>query len=887
MEKNAAHDERVMSIVAMALRQPPSEREAYIRLSCESDRQLYEEISEAVDWEGRMGSFLLHPMIAFQEFARPFEAGQVIAERFEIVREIGEGGMGIVYEAFDRKRKQRIAIKSAKPGFHRLLSPELEGALKVRHPNICLVNQIHTAQTEHGEVDFLTMELLEGETLSARLKAPAKLTENEAHEIACQLCAGLAEAHRSGVVHRDLKSANLFLCPTEDRGVRVVITDFGLAGVQAQSDEIGGTPQYMAPELWRGEKASKASDIYSLGVILYELVAGRLPFAEGSAVEQLTNRPPAPRTIADGFGARWDRVVLECLSPSPCDRPQEVTAVLAALEKKPVRKVPLLVVALLAVAALGTPAVRTRLFDLIWPPPNVRLAILPFDGPEAAAVLGGGVLQDVSDRVGQLRRGRSIVVIEPSETLKRNVHSSQQAKEVLHATHALQVTAHQEGADLVTKGQVINLNTMVALRSFSGRYAPDNLTALPVALAGEVSRALNLRVMSSARPLSPDATQSYERGLYFLRRDGQSFDEAIPLFEQAARLDSLSPLPLAQLAEAYIKKFKASKERSSLEAAQRSLRDAESLSPDSIAVLLADGLLRETISQYEKALEDYRRVQVLEPRNINASLRIAGVYDELDVPDKAIEAYRQAIELDPDYYESYEDLGEYYYYRGNYTEAAEQFQKTTERAPGMFDAYTNLGAALSDLGRDAEAEQALLASLKIHETARALNSMGAMRAYQKRDAEAVEYYRRAVALDSGDYYYWGNLGDSSRRLGHLGEAQAAYQKAMNLASLELQENPRLGLTRSFVASFAARLGDAKRAYTEIAQALQLSPGDAKVIRRAVLTYDALGQRDEAIQVLSNATPQLLRELDRQPDLVALREDSRFQRLLANTSIGGK
>src|SRR5881397_3944370 len=110
-------------------------------------------------------------MVAFQDFARPFQAGQIVSERFEIVREIGDGGMGVVYEAFDRKRNQRIAIKSAKPGFQRLLSPELEGALRVRHPNVCLVNEIHTAQTEYGEIDFLTMELLEGETLSALLSA--------------------------------------------------------------------------------------------------------------------------------------------------------------------------------------------------------------------------------------------------------------------------------------------------------------------------------------------------------------------------------------------------------------------------------------------------------------------------------------------------------------------------------------------------------------------------------------------------------------------------------------------------------------------------------------------------------------------------------------------
>jgi predicted Ser/Thr protein kinase len=225
MVNSAEKDERVAAIVSKALRQPPAKRESYLRFACNDNQELYQETAAAVMWEERMGSFLLLPAIATREFPRPFEAGQIISERFEVLREIGEGGMGVVYEAFDRKRSQRIAIKSAKPGFHRLLTPELASALKVRHPHVCLVNEIHTTQTSYGEVDFLTMEYLEGETLSNRLAAQGKLPNKEALEIACQLCAGLAEAHRSDVLHRDFKSANVILCSGAN-SVRAVITDF-------------------------------------------------------------------------------------------------------------------------------------------------------------------------------------------------------------------------------------------------------------------------------------------------------------------------------------------------------------------------------------------------------------------------------------------------------------------------------------------------------------------------------------------------------------------------------------------------------------------------------------------------------------------------------------
>src|SRR5262245_33826725 len=174
------HDERVMEIVSQARGRPPGELEDFLRSECETDSNLYQEIVDTLKWEQRMGSFLQQPLVALTLVGHRFGPGEIIEGRFEIIRTIGEGGMGVVYEAIDRKRNLRIAIKAAKPGFQRLLSPELEAALKVRHPNICLVNQIHATKTEAGEVDFLTMEFLEGETLSAYLERKGKVAPAEA-----------------------------------------------------------------------------------------------------------------------------------------------------------------------------------------------------------------------------------------------------------------------------------------------------------------------------------------------------------------------------------------------------------------------------------------------------------------------------------------------------------------------------------------------------------------------------------------------------------------------------------------------------------------------------------------------------------------------------------
>jgi tetratricopeptide (TPR) repeat protein len=500
--------------------------------------------------------------------------------------------------------------------------------------------------------------------------------------------------------------------------------------------------------------------------------------------------------------------------------------------------------------------------------------------------MAGGVLQDVSDRIGRFRSGRRrVAVVSPSQARRNNVQTPEQAKQVLHATHALQTTAHREGANLVLQGSLIDLNTDVPVRKLSGQYSPATVGSIPEAVAGAISASLRLKGPATAEVLSQPATVFYDRGLYLLRRDAQSFDDAIQQFEQAAHLDPKSPLPLAGLAEANMLKYKITSAGASLADAQRFVSAAESLNPDSVSVRLAAGHLNQTTGHYEKALEDFRRVQDLEPRNADAFLRSAGVYDALDMPDKAIKDFLQAIELEPDYYEPYSRFGHFYYFRGKYLEAAEQYRKAIERAPGVFDVYTDLAAALDDAGRYEEAEQALVTSLKLHETADGWNSLGAVRAYEKRDAEAVTYYTRALSLDPAEYVYWLNLGDSNRRTGHLDEATTAYRKGMDLALVDLKDNARDGLTRAYVAYFAAQLGDTKRAQDEISQALQLSPGDNKVIRKAVLTYEALGQRDRAIQVLTGATPEVFQELNRQPDLADFRQDIRFKQVVAQIERG--
>ena len=154
-----------------------------------------------------------------------FQPGDLLENRFRIVREVARGGMGVVYEAEDQKLQRRIALKCAKSRHRERLTPEVRHATDIGHPNVCKIFEIHTAATDHGEIDFITMEYLEGETLSRRLhQGPIALPA--ARALALQICAGVAEAHRKGVLHGDLKTANIILATEPDGGTRAVITDF-------------------------------------------------------------------------------------------------------------------------------------------------------------------------------------------------------------------------------------------------------------------------------------------------------------------------------------------------------------------------------------------------------------------------------------------------------------------------------------------------------------------------------------------------------------------------------------------------------------------------------------------------------------------------------------
>jgi hypothetical protein len=261
--------------------------------------------------------------------------GTTVANRYFVRRRLGRGGMGEVYEAQDVALGENVALKTLRLGLSGAsvdqFRQEAQLARRVTHVNVCRIHDIG----HHEGIDFLTMELLAGETLSARLDRVGRLGTEAAHALLAQLCAGVNAAHEAGIVHRDLKCGNIMIVPGA-RGERAVITDFGLALMAGVTPgNIAGSPAYMAPEQVEGGEVGPAADLYALGVIMFEMVTGKLPFvgdtAEQTARKRLDTPPPSPRTIAPDVDARWERAIMRCLARAPGERFPDAGAVLAAV----------------------------------------------------------------------------------------------------------------------------------------------------------------------------------------------------------------------------------------------------------------------------------------------------------------------------------------------------------------------------------------------------------------------------------------------------------------------------------------------------------------------------------------------------------------------------
>jgi serine/threonine protein kinase len=330
----------------------PSERAAYLKTLSEADQKLSFAVIELLAAEQDSAEVLENLVIQelnllsdpIQPETPDIETQELLSGRFRILRLLGKGGMGTVYEAFDEELGTSVALKvmrtdlaldsSARDRFHR----EINLARQITHPNTCRIFDLF----RHNDLLFLTMEILHGETLHQKIQREGRISPSEAIPILLQVSDALGAIHGAGIVHRDLKSSNIILVTQEHR-FRVVVTDFGLAITLpgkgslhvTQTGQVLGTPEFMAPEQLTKGSITPATDVYAFGLVMYETLTSELPLAGESALtiaaRRISEDAPSPRSLVPDLERKLERTISRCLERDPKHRFQNAAEVSAAL----------------------------------------------------------------------------------------------------------------------------------------------------------------------------------------------------------------------------------------------------------------------------------------------------------------------------------------------------------------------------------------------------------------------------------------------------------------------------------------------------------------------------------------------------------------------------
>jgi TolB-like protein/Tfp pilus assembly protein PilF len=595
------------------------------------------------------------PLVPSQRFA----PGQRLAGRYEVVRFIANGGMGEVYEARDVELDVHIALKTirrergADPMIQDYFRREIQAARKITHRNACRLFDVGFHTADDGEaVAFLTMELLDGETLADRIRRTGPLPIATALPIVTQITAALDAAHAAGIVHRDLKSQNVMLV-----GDRTVVMDFGLARAAAGADvglrelsetgQLVGTPHYVAPEQISGDAVTPAADVYALGVVMFEMVTGTLPF-DGTTpmaviAKRLAEPAPSPRDRVPSLDPRWERVIARCLEREPAARYQHAAEVTHALEvRRPTTRRGLaLVVAAVVGIAIGI-AVPARSSE-------------PSAGPHARrtiAVLGFHDLQTRADSawlatglaemfVTELAAGDQLRVI-PADSVARARLELAIADTETPTADDLRKLQTNLGVDLIVSGAYLALDdgrlrldlrlqdavhgtTSVLAETGTSRELFDLVSRAGATLRGKLGIADASKptpaTLHAALPSDPIAARSYAEGLAKL----QAFDALAARDKLAAAVAAEPSFALAHSALSEALASLGYEHDASVEA-QRAFDAAGSLPKRDH--LLVEARLRETTKEWPKAADAYRALFEYFPDEVDYGLGLARALTE-------------------------------------------------------------------------------------------------------------------------------------------------------------------------------------------------------------------------------------------------------------------
>lgn len=828
-----------------------------------------------------MGAILKEPIpIALPEDLTGSQIG-----RFLIRHKLGNGGMGEVYYADDTVLRRPIALKRLAPHVReadsrqRILS-EARRASTLNSENIAAVYDV----LQRGCEIFLVLEFVEGVTLRRRLQEQVRISIDSTLHIAVQCARALTEAEKWNVVHRDLKPENIMLADHD----HVKLLDFGLAcrsasthlstvnSTETLTGTLAGTPGYIAPEVLLQEQVDTRADIFSLGVVLYEMLTGCNPFAASqfvvAAERTLHSQPAAIVAARRDVPEELERIVFKMLSKIRSDRygtASELLADLVALQNSralaPGRSaifrsfarartsVAVAAIAMFIVMSIlyrwGGHLIRAQL------PAKKHLAVLPFrvesDNPEDKA-FSRGLTETLTARLAQLKDRYGLQVVLPGEQRGLTIASATQARIEFGANLALEGSLHRSGNRIrvihrlvdTTSEKVLRADTLTADLSdpfaFEDRVVDSAVRSLELELDGDKNGSTINRDTNQ-----PAAYDYYLRGRGYLQeyQDPANIQSAIKVLQRALEIDPDFSLASASLGEAYWYQYQFTHDPDWIDKALENCKKSNLHGHGHVCL----GRIYNGTGKYNEAVLEFDEALVADARNQEAYRGLAFAYERLGRFADAEATYRRALKLRPEYWGGYNWVGVFLYRQHRYDEAAAMFKQVIDLAPDNVRGYNNLCGVYIAVGQYVAATPVCARSVAIRPTQDAYLNLGNSYFYQRQFSDAADAYEKAVRLDERMASAWGNLADALYwKTGTRDEALADYRKAINLRTEQLKVNPRDALALSYIAVYQAMSHERAAAWASAEQALALAPSDADVQLNVALVACQLGDQAKAL-----------------------------------------